>query len=339
MTARASMRDVARVAGVSLQTVSRVANGEPNVIDDKRDRVLSAMRELEYRPNSAARAMRRGAFRTVGVVYHSLHSVGTHRSLEQISEHAAAQGYGTTIMPLVAASGRAASGAFTRLVEMAVDVVIVVFPAPFGPGSLEIPTSLPVVVLGPPQGSGSSSVDFDQDAAARLVVEHLLGLGHPTVHHIAGPTESFAARSRVETWRAILEAHGLRVPPLRQGDWSAESGYAAMREILADEGTGAGAPTAVYAGNDQMALGVYRALAEAGLRVPEDVSVVGCDDVDEAVVYAPPLTTVVQDWAALGEQAMKTALAMAGGAEPTDHVLPLQLVVRESTAPYRPRAG
>ncbi|WP_448390078.1 LacI family DNA-binding transcriptional regulator [Microbacterium aurum] len=336
MPNRSSMRDVARAAGVSLQTVSRVANGEPGVVDDKRDRVLSAMRELEYRPNSAARAMRRGAFRTVGVVYHSLHSVGTHRSLEQISERAAAQGYGTTIMPLVAASGLAANGAFTRLVEMAVDVVIVVFPSPFGAGSLEIPTSLPAVVLGPPQGHGSSSVDFDQDSAARLVVEHLVGLGHPTVHHIAGPQESFAARARVETWRSILEAHGLRVPTLRYGDWSAESGYVAMRQILADEkATGSGAPTAIYAGNDQMALGVYRALAEAGLRVPEDVSVVGCDDVDEAAAYAPPLTTVAQDWAALGEQTMRTALAMAGGAAPSDTVLPMRIVIRDSTAPYR----
>lgn len=331
MTGRASMRDVARAAGVSLQTVSRVANGEANVVDDKRERVLAAMRELEYRPNSAARAMRRGAFRTVGVVYHSMHSVGTHRSLEEISERAAEQGYGTAIMPVGAASGRAANGAFTRLVEMAVDVAIVVFPSPFGTGnSLEIPTSLPVVVLGPPQGSGASSVDFDQESAARLVVEHLLDLGHPTVHHIAGPVESFAARGRVETWRRILQERGLRVPDVRQGDWSAASGYEQTKRILADE-----TPTAIYAGNDQMALGAYRALAEAGLRVPEDVSVVGCDDNDEASMYAPPLTTVAQDWANLGEVALRTALAMAGGAAPTDTVLPLRLVVRESTAPCR----
>lgn len=326
-----SMRDVARVAGVSLQTVSRVANGEPHVVEDKRERVLSAMRELEYRPNSAARAMRRGAFRTVGLVYHNLHSVGTHRSLEEISERAAAQGYGTTIMPLVAASGRAASGAFTRLVEMAVDAVIVVFPSPFGASaSLEIPTSLPVVVLGPPQGHGSSSVDFDQDSAARLVVNHLLELGHPTIHHIAGPQNSFAAEARVNTWRRILHDRGLRIPALRRGDWSATSGYEQTRAILATE-----RPSAIYAGNDQMALGAYRALAEAGLRVPEDVSVVGCDDVDEAAMYAPPLTTVAQDWASLGDQAWRTALSMVRGAGAADSVLPLRLVLRESTGPYR----
>lgn len=333
MTERASsMRDVARLAGVSLQTVSRVANGEPNVVDDKRERVLTAMRELEYRPNSAARAMRRGAFRTVGVVYHSLHSVGTHRSLEQISERAAAHGYGTTIMPLVAANARAASGAFTRLEEMAVDVAIVVFPSPFELDSaLDFPTGIPVVVLGPPQGRGSASVDFDQYGGASEAVEHLLALGHPTVHHIAGPEHSFSAVARTETWRALLQARGLRVPEVYRGDWSAASGYDQTRRMLAHE-----RPSAIFAANDQMALGAYRALAEAGLRVPEDVSVIGFDDVDEASVYAPPLTTVAQDWEGLGEQALRIALSMARGGEPRDALLPLRLVVRASTAPYRP---
>lgn len=325
------MRDVALLAGVSLQTVSRVANGEPHVVEDKRERVLSAMRQLEYRPNSAARAVRRGAFRTVGIVYHSLHSVGTHRSLEEISERAAADGFGTTIMPLGAATGPVASGAFTKLAEMAVDAVIVIFPSPFGVSpSLEIPTSVPVVVLGPPQGHGSSSVDFDQESAASLVVDHLLALGHPTIHHIAGPAGSFAAESRVRTWRRILQERGRTVPPLRRGDWSATSGYEQTRDILAVE-----RPSAIYAGNDQMALGAYRALAEAGLRVPEDVSVVGCDDIDEARMYAPPLTTVAQDWANLGERAWTTALSMVRGGETVDAVLPLRLVVRESTAAYR----
>mgnify|MGYP003417317066 FL=1 len=325
------MRDVARVAGVSLQTVSRVANGEPNVVDAKRERVLAAMNELDYRHNSAARAMRRGAYRAVGVIYHSLHSVGTHRSLEEISERAIGLGYGTTIMPLGAASDRAASGAFTRLREMAVDAVIVIFPSPFGvEQSLELPTAVPVVVLGPPQGRGSSSVDFDQLSGAQQVMEHLLGLGHPTVHHIAGPAESFASESRVQTWRTLLEAAGRRIPTLYRGDWSAASGYEQTRRLLEHE-----RPSALFMGNDQMALGAYRALREAGLRVPEDVSVVGFDDNDEAAMYAPPLSTVAQDWAVLGELALTTALAMTRGAEPSDSKVPQRFVERESTAAYR----
>lgn len=325
------MRDVARVAGVSLQTVSRVANGEPNVVDAKRERVLAAMHDLEYRPNSAARAMRRGAYRAVGVVYHSLHSVGTHRSLEEISERAIGLGYGTTIMPLIAASGRAASGAFTRLGEMAVDAVIVVFPSPFDMNrALEFPTGIPVVALGPSQGRGSSSVDFDQYGGARQAVEHLLALGHPTVHHISGPEQSFAAVARTQSWRAVLEDDARCVPEVYQGDWTAASGYAQTKRLLEHE-----RPTAIFAGNDQMALGAYRALREAGLRIPEDVSVVGYDDLDEAAMYSPPLTTIAQDWARLGELALSTALAMTRGAEPTDTLVPQRFVARESTAPYR----
>lgn len=324
------MRDVARVAGVSLQTVSRVANGEPHVADAKRERVLAAMQDLEYRPNSAARAMRRGAYRSVGVVYHSLHSVGTHRSLEEISERAVAHGYGTTIMPVAAASGRAASSAFTRLGEMAVDAVIVVFPSPFGlDATLDIPTAVPLVVLGPPQGGGSSSVDFDQDGGTTQAIEHLLALGHPTIHHIAGPADSFSSTIRTATWRRLLEAEDRRVTEYGHGDWSAESGYVLARQMLETE-----RPSAIFVGNDQMALGAYRALAEAGLRVPEDVSVIGFDDVDEAGMYPPPLTTVAQDWAGLGRESMRIALSMTRGGVAEDVRLPLRLIVRGSTAPY-----
>lgn len=325
------MRDVARAAGVSLQTVSRVANGEPNVVDTTRARVLTAMNDLDYRPNSAARAMRRGAYRAVGVIYHSLHSVGTHRSLEEISERAIGLGYGTTIMPLGAASGRPASGAFTRLREMAVDAVIVIFPSPFGvEQSLQLPTTVPVVVLGPPQGRGSSSVDFDQFSGAQQAVEHLLGLGHPTVHHVAGPAQSFAADARLQTWRDVLEMAGSRIPEVYRGDWSAASGYEQTKRLLEHE-----TPTALFVANDQMALGAYRALHEAGLRIPEDVSVVGFDDNDEAAMYAPPLSTIAQDWASLGEVALTTALAMTRGAEPSISTVAQRFVERESTAAYR----
>lgn len=327
----ASMRDVARVAGVSLQTVSRVANGEPHVADSKRERVLAAMADLDYRPNSAARAMRRGAYRTVGVVYHSLHSVGTHRSLEEISEQAVAHGYGTTIMPVSAASGRDATSAFTRLGEMAVDAVIVVFPSPFGlDATLEVTTAVPFVVLGPPQGGGSSSVDFDQEGGTVQAIEHLLALGHPTIHHLAGPPGSFSATARTAAWRRLLEAGGRRIPPYDHGDWSAKSGYVLARRMLETE-----RPSAIFAANDQMALGAYRALAEAGLRIPEDVSVIGFDDVDEAAMYAPPLTTVAQDWEGLGRESLRIALSMTRGGAPEDVRLPLRLIVRDSTGPYR----
>ncbi len=330
---RTSLRDVAQAVGVSVQTVSRVANGEPNVAPEKRELILTTMRELGYRPNAAARAIRRGSFRTVGVVYYNLHSVGTHRSLEEISERAAERGYATTLMPLAATSGRAANGAFTRLGEMAVDVLIVILPAPFGVDeTLQLPEGVPTVVLGPPLVEGVASVDFDQEIGAREAVGHLLDLGHETVHHITGPAVSFSAEARCRAWMQVLTERGRSIPATRSGDWSPGSGYEATRRLLREE-----RPTAVFAANDQMALGAYRAIIEAGLRIPEDVSLVGFDDIDEAEMFAPPLTTVRQDWGLLGRQSLRVALEMERGAPPEHVRLPTALVLRDSTAP--PRTG
>mgnify|MGYP003583123614 FL=1 len=325
---RTSLRDVAQAVGVSVQTVSRVANGEPNVAPEKRELVLAKMRELGYRPNAAARAIRRGSFRTVGVVYHSLHSVGTHRSLEEISERAAESGYATTLMPLAASSGQAANGAFTRLGEMAVDVLIVILPAPFGVDeALQLPEGVPAVILGPPLVDGVATVDFDQDVGARQAVGYLLDLGHQTVHHITGPPGSFSAASRLDAWRDVVTERGRALPAARAGDWSPGSGYRAMRQLLAEE-----RPTAVFAANDQMALGAYRAIIEAGLRIPQDVSVLGFDDIDEAEMFAPPLTTVRQDWGLLGRESLRVALEMERGAPPEQVQLATKLVLRASTA-------
>ncbi|MFF2486564.1 LacI family DNA-binding transcriptional regulator [Microbacterium sp. NPDC058062] len=325
---RTSLRDVAQAVGVSVQTVSRVANGEPNVAPVKRELVLAKMRELGYRPNAAARAIRRGSFRTVGVVYHSLHSVGTHRSLEEISERAAERGYATTLMPLAASSGQAANGAFTRLGEMAVDVLIVILPAPFGVDeALHLPEGVPAVILGPPLVDGVATVDFDQLVGARQAVGYLLDLGHQTVHHITGPPGSFSAASRLDAWRDVVTERGRALPAARPGDWSPGSGYRAMRQLLAEE-----RPTAVFAANDQMALGAYRAIIEAGLRIPQDVSVLGFDDIDEAEMFAPPLTTVRQDWGLLGRESLRVALEMERGAPPEQVQLATKLVLRASTA-------
>jgi len=326
---RPSMADVARSAGVSAQTVSRVSNGEPYVSDAKRARVLEVMRELGYRPNSAARAMKRGVFRTIGVVFHSLHPVGNHATLEAISEAAALLGYAITLIPLEAQTRRATDGAFTRLGEMTVDAIIVILPSHFVDGSdLHLPVGVPTVVLAPPLVPGAGSVDFDQVVGTREAVERLLGLGHRTVHHIAGPADSYSAEGRRAAWQEVLEEHGRPVPTPVQGDWSPDSGYRAACDLLAREH-----PTAVFVANDQMALGAFRAILEAGLRVPQDISVIGFDNIDEAVAFPTPLTTVAQDWGQVGREALSVALDMLEGAEPRRVSVPTHLVVRDSIGP------
>jgi len=329
------MRDVARESGLSLQTVSRVANGEPNVNAATRDRVLVVMRDLGYRPNLAARAMRRGSYKTVGIVYQGLHAVGHRRTVETVSEHAALAGYATTLMPIAAATGLATSGAFTRLEEMAVDVIVTILTSQLEFDTpMVVPSGIRAIVIGPQTNVDVSSLDFDQHGGAKAGVHHLLDAGHRTVHHITGARGSFFAARRAETWEAVLREAGRPVPPPLQGDWSARSGYLALRSLL-ESSAPADYPTAIFTANDQMALGAYRALSEFGLRVPEDVSIVGFDDIEEAMDFNPPLTTIAQDWNLLGQEAMRVASESLAGAPPQSVLLPTRLVQRESVAPPR----
>lgn len=327
---RPSMMDVAARAGVSPQTVSRVSNGEPYVSKAKRAAVLKAMGELGYRPNSAARAMKRGAFKVIGVMFQSLHPVGNHRTLEAISEVTIGHEYATMLMPVGSFTQQATGGAFTRLGEMGVDAVIAVLPSHMeGAENLELPPSLPTVVLGTNPLPQASVLDFDQVAGTLQVMEHLFGLGHTTVHHIAGPEESLSVTKRRAVWQRALEETGRPVPPPVAGDWSPASGYAAMKVLLGRTPI----PTAVFVANDQMALGAYRAILESGLRIPQDISVVGFDNVDEAVAFPTPLTTVRQDWEQLGREAIRCTLALIDGEAPVTIALPTTMVLRSSTAP------
>ena len=184
------------------------------------------------------------------------------------------------------------------------------------------------MVLGPPVAPGVSSIDIDQAVGTRAAIDHLLGLGHQSVHHIAGPVWSFPAQRREQTWREALGEAGRRVPAPTRGDWTPNSGYLAARELLVAE-----QPSAVFAANDQMALGAFRAILEAGLRVPQDISLVGFDDIDEAAAFPTPLTTVAQDWDKVGRLALEVALGMLKNRAPKVLTMPTRLVLRDSTGP------
>ncbi|MFD3456226.1 LacI family DNA-binding transcriptional regulator [Streptomyces sp. NPDC058691] len=329
------MADVAKLAGVSAQTVSRVSNGFPGVLDDTRQQVLAAMKQLGYRPNSAARALKSGEFRTIGVILFSLSSTGNMRTLEAVASSAAHEGYATTLLPVTAPTQDGVRGAFTRLGELAVDGIVMIMEVHLLDAmTVALPPAAPVVVVDSDAGDRYCVVDTDQASGARAAVEHLLGLGHGTVWHIAGPKESFASERRVGAWREALESAGRDVPELLRGDWSAQSGYEAGLRIAADP-----ACTAVFVANDQMALGVLRALNEHGRRVPEDVSVVGFDDIPEAASFMPPLTTIHQDFAEVGRRCVEGVLRQIRDdvAEKGTTLVPTSLVVRGSTAP--PPAG
>ncbi len=327
------MADVAAAAGVSSQTVSRVANGLTNVDASTRDRVLVAMGELGYQPNSAARALKTGRFRSIGVIMFTLSTFGNMRTLDAIATASAEAGYSITLMPIAVPTQGEVAGAFGRLTQQAVDGIVIIIEAHIlDRAHIVLPTGIPVVIVDSDAGEQYSVVDADQAQGARLATEHLLGLGHTTVFHIAGPTSSFSASRRTASWRATLEEAGAPVPEPLIGDWTVESGYRRGLE-LADRPE----LTAVFASNDQMALGVMRALHERGLDVPRDVSVVGFDDMEEAGAFWPPLTTVHQDFAEVGRRCIEMLLREIEDHEPGSgtSIVPTTLVLRSSTAPPR----
>lgn len=326
------MEDVARAAGVSGQTVSRVVNGRGYVGAATRARVESMMQELGYRPNSAARALRSGRFRAIGVVMFSFSSYGNQRTLDAIAMRAAQEGYALTLIPVESSASETVAGAFRRLEEHAVDGIIIVIEAhQLDEADVEIPAGLPVVFVDSSRSTGHPYVDTDQAQGAALATGHLLDLGHDTVWHVAGPEKSYSAERRRLAWRKTLEERGRTVPEVVQGDWSAASGYLAGVELRQN-----GAVTAVFAANDQMAIGLVRAFREAGLDVPRDVSIVGFDGLPEAAQLWPPLTTVQQHPERVGALAIDALISELDGNVPEQ--VPLvgtELLVRESTAAPR----
>ncbi|MFT4210791.1 MAG: LacI family DNA-binding transcriptional regulator [Microbacterium sp.] len=324
------MADVAAIAGVSAQTVSRVVNGSPRVDPATRARVEQAMADSAYRVHRAARALRTGRTQTIGLVASTLASVGNSRMLQAVTDAAAARGYAVTIVTLTAG----VADAFVRLREVGVDGAIVLNEATAVARGVAVPEGLALVMVDAPSegrdgaqaaSGGYAVVQTDHAAGAAAATRHLLERGHETVWHLAGPEASFAADERVRGWRETLSGAGRRVPEPLRGDWTAASGYTAVRALPP-------VATALFAANDQMALGALRALAEAGREVPGSVSVVGFDDVADAADYRPPLTTVRQDFDALGAAAVAALIGVIDGAVAGTQVLPASLIVRASTA-------
>ncbi|MET0734658.1 MAG: LacI family DNA-binding transcriptional regulator [Microbacterium sp.] len=314
------MADVAARAGVSGQTVSRVVNDSPRVDPVTRARVERAMADLGYRPHRAARALRTGRSQTIGLVVSTLATVGNFRMLQAVADAAASRGYALTVV--TATGPESVQGAFARLHEQGADGAIVLNEATAIARDAAAPVGLRLVVVDSPADDRFGVVGSDHEGGALAATRHLLDGGHDTVWHIAGPEESFAAAARERGWRSALA--GRHAPEPLRGDWSAASGHAVGSLLPGDV-------TAVFCANDQMALGVMRALSDAGRRIPDDVAVVGFDDVSDAADYRPPLTTVRQDFDALGERAVGALIEAIAGAAPRVDVVPTSLVVRDSS--------
>jgi DNA-binding LacI/PurR family transcriptional regulator len=330
---RAVMTDVAALAGVSHQTVSRVINGSTQVRDETRERVLDAMRKLDYHANSVARALVTGRSRTLGVITFNTTLYGPASTLLGLERAAHAEGYFVGVVSLESLERSAVTDAIDRLRALSVAGILVVAPhLATSRGLWDLPSDVPVVAVeaGPEDGLAVAAVD--QYEGARLATQHLLDLGHATVRHIAGPADWLEAQRRADGWRDTLDAaRAASAPPLR-GDWSPLSGYMVGRRVAEDPSV-----TAVFVANDQMALGLLRALHEQGRDVPGDVSVVGFDDIPEAEFFTPPLTTVRQDFNEMGRRSLHLLLDQiaAGERSHAQVTVPAELIERASTAPPR----
>ncbi|CAN5505403.1 LacI family DNA-binding transcriptional regulator [soil metagenome] len=324
--------DVARAAGVSHQTVSRVINSSDAVSPETRAKVSEAIDRMGYRRNLGGWLLSSARTRTLGVLAPALIEYGPTRTVQSVESAAAARGYRAVIATYASGAGTLAD-ALNHLIGYSVEGLLIVASTTETRRTLAtLPSTLPVITVGRLGFHHELSIAIDQALGARLAVEHVADMGHRNIQYLAGPPDYVDAQERQRSVCAAVGSRGLAMGPLLRGDWSAQSGYRVAEQVHP-------ATTAVICGNDQMALGLLAALPAAGRRVPHDVSVIGFDDVPESAYFRPALTTVRQDFGALGRAAVATILEVIGGGQPSSRLITPSLTERASTARAKVHTG
>lgn len=323
-----SMFDVASRSGVSHQTVSRVLNNHENVSPKTRTKVLEAMAELGYRPNLAARALVTGKTETIGVLSHDTSQYGPASTLLAVQASARAKGYKTVIYSLQDENPDSIIDGIYELRRDGVDGIVLI--APLLTSTEKIEKSLegfPAVLIESDVSSKFPSVTVDQTQGSYELTKHLIEMGHKVIAHISGPRGWYESDNRRKGWKKALDENKLSSKFTFEGDWSAKSGYDATTQLIKNKEI-----TAIVAGNDQMAVGALKALAENGLEVPRQISVTGFDDIPEAPYLTPALTTIRQDFYQVGEHALTLLLGNIDGKKSAKSVVVKpELLLREST--------
>jgi DNA-binding LacI/PurR family transcriptional regulator len=328
---RPSIYDVAKQAGVSHMTVSRVLNGHPNIRESTRERVLQAIDEMNYTRSSIARALATRRAMRIGVLVDSPVQWGPNSTLRAIESAARDAGYAISAFSVSDDEESQIDSGVVELVTQGVDALCVIAPRASSLDMLrQQSTGLPTLVIKAEPDAEMHTAAVDQRAGAMAAVMHLIELGHRSIVHLSGPLDWYDARAREQGWRDALADAGLTIAPPVVGDWTSDYGYTFGKTY------DLGDATAVFAANDQMALGLVHGLAERGLKVPGDISVVGFDDLPDARHFLPPLTTVRQDFAALGALALQIIISAIEGEDLAEHdIISPRLIVRGSTAAPR----
>ncbi|WP_110589543.1 LacI family DNA-binding transcriptional regulator [Microbacterium suaedae] len=332
--AKPNIRQVAAIAGVSHMTVSRVLNDYPHIKEATRRRVLDVIEEMGYRPNMAARALATQRTQRIGVLVESAIEFGPTSTLRAVESAARAAGYAVSSIAVGDEDEISPQDAIDNLTGQGVDALCIVAPRSSSVAALrKTSMSVPVLVVKPDDDPTFLTVSVDQHQGTTLAVDHLVSLGHRDILHLSGPLDWLDARARERAFHARAKEWGIRERPIVVGDWSADFAYDFAKGLR-------GLPdyTAVFVGNDSMAVGLMHGLHDRGFHVPEDLSVVGFDDVPLAGHVVPPLTTVTQNFRALGTSVVDILRAAIERREiPKTTRIPAELVVRASSA--APRHG
>lgn len=327
-----TLYDVADYAGVSYQTVSRVVNQASHVSARTREKVEAAMAELNYIPNRVAQQLAGKQTQLIGVATANLALHAPSQIVSAIKSRADQSGASVVISMVERSGVDACKAAVHNLLAQRVSGLIINYPLDEDDAIAVAAAcgNVPVLFLDVSDQSPINSIIFSHDDGARLGVEHLVQHGHQRIALLAGPQTSVSARLRLAGWHKHLARYQLQPVAQQEGDWSAMSGYLQTQRML-NAGT---IPGAMLVANDQMALGAMRAISEFGLRVATDISVIGYDDTEDSACYIPPLTTIRQDFALLGQTSVDRLIQLSRGASTGgNQLLPVTLVERKTVQP------
>lgn len=326
----ATIYDVAKLANVSHQTVSRVVKGHTNVRPDMRERIEAAIETLNYRPNLSARSLATSRPHRIGALVYEIAEIGPSKIIEGASAGARDAGYVLDIVSLDPNDDRAVDSSIALINQHDLAGILVFAPTDRVIAAIDrVRFSVPTYVESDADQPGREGPTLNE-VGVGLLLDHLIGLGHRRFFHISGPPDWVASRGRERAYTETLRAHGLKSVGSVRGDWTSRSGYEAAMKIPLDQRI-----TAVVASNDQTALGVMASLADRSVRVPEDISVVGFDDIPESEYFRPALTTVRLDFGHQGRIAIDRLLRMIDAGRPGDALDPLapKFFPRASSAP------
>ncbi len=304
---RPTIKEVASAAGVSTQTVSRVINKRPDVSPETRDRVQNVIEQLGYRPSALARSLIQQRSYTLGVVTAGLRFIGPSRTLSGITSAAEEKGYSLLLKELPQFDTADVTPIFQALHDRHVDGMIWAVPEVghnrkwINHSSLE--TGIPMVYLAMEPRDDILVVSVDNYLGARMAVSHLLEQGYRHIGHVAGPMDWWEAQQRMIGWKDALSDAQIKSEANHsaEGNWSSASGAQAIEKLFAQYPE----IDAVFVGNDQMALGVMQVATQKGLRIPNDLGLVGFDNIPESAYFSPPLTTIQQDQYKIGKVAVE----------------------------------